>query len=481
MGVNAIDSRRIAVIGGGLSGLTTAAKLQLAAPQLDISLFESQPRLGGVIYTEQVDGFLIDHGADMFATKPAGVLELCEQLGISDRVIEAQQARRGARIVRSGSLVPVPDGFVLMRATQLLPILKTPLLSLSGKLRFLAERWVQGPDTDQDVSVGEFVRKRMGQEALDRLVAPLVAGIYTADVSKLSMQSTMAPLDKMVREHGSFAKATAARRKTGEDSVERLSTGARYGQFRSFRNGMFELIQGLEACLPKSSIHLQSPVESLSRLSKQWQIKAKGHDAQTFDHVVVATPPRHATNLLRDIAPTAADELAAIQAASTAIVVLGVRRADIPSDIETFGFVVPPNENRKILAGSFASHKFPDRAPEDHVLIRVFIGGALQAELLELSDQALIQLALSELKATIGLDGEPRLAKVIRWTDAMPQYHVGHADRIKRIEESIAQNPNLSLVSNVMHGVGIAPVIQLADKVASQIVASSSESDSCRN
>ena len=474
LGVNPTSKHRIAVIGGGLSGLATAAKLNLADPGLEICLFESQSRLGGVIYSEHVDDFLVDHGADMFATNPPGVLDFCEQLGVSDRLIVAEESRRGARIVHRGRLVPVPDGFVLMRATQLSPLLKTPLLSVMGKLRFLTERWVKsaGEQTDElhDESVAHFVRRRMGAETLDRLVAPLVAGIYTADVAKLSMRSTMGSFMDMEQEYGSLAKATVARRRSGEDSVERMSAGARYSQFRSFRGGMYELIEAMASELSRQSLRLQTTVQSISRDVDRWELTLDGGQRERFDHVVVATPPRAAARLLQDVVSVAARELAEVESASTAIVVLGVRRSDIYKDIDTFGFVVPPIEKRKILACSFASHKFAGRAPEDHVLIRVFVGGSLQPELLALDDQELIQLARTELSSLIGLEGDPVMAKVVRWMNAMPQYHVGHAARVSKIEQAVKQAPGLSIASNVLHGVGIAPVIRMADQVAKEVV-----------
>ncbi len=204
---------RIAIIGGGLSGLAAAVKLHLALPRASLTLLEAADRLGGVIHTERANGFLIDHGADMFSTNPPAAIELCHQLGVEDRLIEPQIEGRGARIVCGSDLVPLPEGFVLMRATQLWPMLTTPLLSLRGKLRFLAERWIGSIETDRkstdpsaaettarDESVSDFVRRRMGQEVLDRIVAPLSAGIYTADITKLSMQATMGPIAEMERD-----------------------------------------------------------------------------------------------------------------------------------------------------------------------------------------------------------------------------------------------------------------------------------------
>ena len=462
--------RRVAIIGGGLSGLATAAKLHRRDPSLELVLYEQAGRVGGVIHTERDGIFLVDHGADMFSTKPPAALDFCREIGLEDRLIEPKQQGRGARIVWGGKLLPIPDGFVVMRATQHLPMLATPLLSWRGKLRFLMERWIRPPASKSDESIADFVLRRMGREVLDRIVAPLSAGIYTADVTKLSMQATMRPVAKMERQFGSLAKATTARKRSGEDSIERQSTGARYGQFRALQGGMIELIQGIANELPRDSIRLNSPVDSLQREGEDlWRIESNGQ-SDTFDHVIVALPPTPSATLIDQIAPEAARELRQIQSASTAIVVLGVRRSDIARPVETFGFVVPLAENRQILAGSFASQKFAGRAPEDHVLIRVFIGGAMQPELLEKSDHELTSLAREELRELVGLTGTPVLTRVVRWNQAMPQYHVGHTDRVDRIDEEIAKVKNLSLVGNALHGVGIAPVIELAEKTACQVI-----------
>lgn len=479
--MNKTKRRRVAIVGGGLSGLSTAAKLHRLDDSVELALFESGPRVGGVIHTEQVGEFLIDHGADMFAKKPSAAIDFCRELGLEDQLIEPKPSGRGARIVRNGQLVPIPEGFVLMRATQLWPMLCTPLLSLHGKLRFLMERWIAPAKTDEDESVSSFVQRRMGQEVLDRIVAPLSAGIYTADVTKLSMQTTMQAIAGMEKKYGSLARATAVRRRKGEDSVERGSTGARYGQFRAFRGGMIELIKGIAQSLPDDSINLNSPVESIRSMGNQWIVTESGTDHK-FDHVVVAVPPKAAVNLLKPTAPLASAELAKIESASAAIVVLGVSANDIKRPVNTFGFVVPLSEKRRILAGSFASHKFSDRSPEGHVLIRVFMGGAMQPELLEKSDEELVRIAQEELSDLIGLTGDPLVSRVVRWNDAMPQYHVGHGDRVRIIDEEVGRIPGLSFTSNALHGVGIAPVIKQADqvarKVASSLRGSSDASDS---
>ena len=461
--------RRIAIIGGGLSGLATAAHLHLADPALQLCVFESSNSVGGVIQTEASEGFVIDHGADMFASNPSAAIDLCHQLGVEDQLIQPKLEGRGAQIVCRGKLTPIPDGFVLMRATKRLPMLTTTLLSPLAKLRLLMERFKPCNVDDRDQSVADFVRTRMGSEILDRLVGPLVGGIYTADVEKLSMHATMGPIAKMVRQHGSLSHATANRKQSGEDSTERNSAGARYNQFRAFKNGMTGLISALAQSLDSNSIRTSTKVDSIQKNDRaeprRWRVShSQGKD--DFDHVVVACPASAASNLLEQHAPNASKHLGQIECASAAIVVLGVKLSDVSRPANTFGFVVPAVENRKILAGSFASNKFSGRAPEGHLLVRVFIGGVLQAHLLEHDDEQLIQIAKEELGDLVGLSGDPVVQRVIRWNHAMPQYHVGHLDRVKEIEEELAQVSNLSLVSNSLRGVGIAPIIAAAKQTA---------------
>ncbi|MFG0260898.1 MAG: protoporphyrinogen oxidase, partial [Novipirellula sp. JB048] len=385
-------------------------------------------------------------------------------------------------VVHRGSLKPLPDGFVLMRATKLLPMLTTPLLSLKGKLRMLAEPSVLRRTSDEDESVASFVRRRLGNEVLQRIVGPLVAGIYTADVETLSMQATMKPFADMERQYGSLNRATLARRRSGEDSLERNSTGARYAQFRAFRGGMIELPKMLGDALPVNTIRLRCGAQSIERLGHQWLVRDTQGGSGLYSRVVLATPPRISARFLHSLAPAAAAELSTIQASSTAIVVLVVRRDDIADSRAMFGFVVPPIEKRQILAASFASEKFAGRAPHDHVIVRVFIGGTLQPELLERDDDALIGIAREELADLVGLRGTPVLNRVVRWNDAMPQYTVGHVERVARIRNSMATVPGLHLVSNALDGVGIAPIIAAAEKLATTIhaaeVASASRPES---
>jgi len=499
---------RIAIIGGGLSGLATGVHLRLLAESqsrpVEITLFESGPRLGGVIHTERIEttgdeslgenspgghSFIVDHGADMFATQPPAAFDLCERLGVTDRLLRPKPEGRGAMIARGNSMIPIPEGFVLMRPTKLMSILTTSLMSPGGKFRLLRERFVRTRDASvTDESVGDFVTRRLGRECLDNIVAPLVAGIYTADVYRLSMAATMKPIWDMESGDGSLARATLRRMRSGEDSTERGSSGARYEQFRAFPGGMIELIQTLADRIGPEHIRLNTPAESLTREASGTRVNP---DGGLFDHVVLSTPAPTSTRLLgslldsardsRDDSQTTAIEtvvanLGKIAYASTAIVVMAVPRHRIDRLPKTFGFVVPPSENRAVLAGSFASEKFPLRSPESHVIIRAFVGGVLNPQILENEDDAIVETVANELGDLIGLDRSESLAnfaafvRVVRWNQAMPQYEVGHLDIAASITTAMQSIPGIELMTNAVGGVGIAPVIAAAERTAVRVL-----------
>jgi len=468
---------RIGIVGGGISGLVAAFYLRLADPASEVHVVESAERVGGVIRTQRVGEYLVEHGADMFATQPGDAVRLCEDLGISDRMITPQSGARGAAIVCRGKLVKIPDGFVLMRPTRIASMITTKLLSPGAKLRLLCEGLVkQRTDTD-DESIESFVKRRLGKEVLDRIVQPLVGGIYTGDCAKLSMAATMAQFQKMEREDGSLWAATVRRRREGIDSTERNSAGARYEQFRSFPGGIQELIDSLAKSIPADSIHLVRRVTHVSpadvreaegSAAPRWQLGGC-EDLGDFDHVIMTTPAAVTARLIAQAAPAAAALVALIESASSAVVVLGVRERDIARPIDIAGFIVPAIEHRRILAGSFTSDKFAGRAPQGEKLIRVFFGGCLQPEILGNSDEKLVEIAREELADLIGLSGQPVFSQVVRWNNAMPQYHVGHNDRLNQIERALPASTGLHIIGNSFRGVGIAPSVAAAMGVAKRI------------
>ena len=465
------NAKRVAVIGGGLSGLVAAFELRHKSPDLEVVLYESSDHTGGVIQTEYRDDFLLEYGADSFSVQPAGAIELCEDLGIADRLISPLDQYRRALILRGDRLIPVPEGFALLRPTDLRSVFFSPLFSMRGRLRLLAEMFVRRKSDDDDESLESFALRRFGREAFDRLIQPLVAGIYTADASQLSMKATMPQFVELERKHGGMIRATRALSRSQNDQASRSASGARYAQFRSFPRGMTELFEALRETIGPSSIRTSSRVHSLRRNeSGNWIVRADGGSEERYDAIVTALPSGAASRLLADASEAASQELSQISYASSALVLLGVPKRNVRHPLDAFGMVVPSAEQREIIAASFSSRKFPGRAPDDHHLIRVFIGGAMQSDLLRRSDDELIETAISELSFLIGLSGRPTLQHIARWTGAMPQYHIGHCERRERIESAIRELPGLELAGNALHGVGIAFCINTARAAANRIV-----------
>jgi oxygen-dependent protoporphyrinogen oxidase len=468
-GTSPMPKRRIAVIGGGITGLAAAHRLRELEPNADVTVIEAGPRLGGSLYTECRDGFLLEHGADNFITNlPAG-LDLCRRLGLEDQLQQTRPEGRRVMIVRDGRLYPVPDGFMVMAPEKLRPLLTTPLLSVMGKVRLLAEAVVPRRKEHGDESLESFATRRLGREAFERLVQPLVAGIYTADASKLSLAATLPRFLEMEREHGSLIRAAMANRKRDKASKD---SGARYSLFVAPRDGTTTIVNALAESIGSDRIRLNAPVGHLARRDNGWTVAANDSGQhEDFDAVIVTTPAPSAAELLKDATPELSAELRAIEYASSVVALAGYRNEQLSRPLEGFGFVVPDVERRDILAVSYSSQKYEGRAPSGHVLLRVFMGGAGRPDLLAQCDEALRAIVDRELGALLGASGEPTLWQVQRWPSAMPQYHVGHLDRVARIEALVERQPHLALAGNAYRGVGIPQCIASGERAAERIIA----------
>ncbi len=458
---------RIAVIGGGISGLTAAYRLTKLLPQARVEIFEASDRLGGVLATHCEGDFLIERGADSFITREPWALELCEELGLGGELIPTNTGHRRALVLHYGKLHPVPAGFVLIRPQRLWPILKTPLLSWPGKLRMLAERWRLPPqDLDQedfDDNLAHFATERLGREAFEHLVEPLVAGIYTADANQLSVAATMPEAITALREFGTLWHS--------DDADAAVASGARYGSFVTLRGGMGQLVAALAARLPGDAIHLN---QSVVRISRDEQGKSRlhfadGSSSENFAGVVLAVPAPRAAALMEKIDAPLAELLGEISYASSVVVSFAFHRDQIERKLDGFGFVVPKIENRDIIAASFSSVKFQGRAPAEMVLIRTFLGGALRPDLVDLPETELARIALAELTDILGISGEPTTVDVVRWREKMPQYHVGHLQLVQRIEDRAAQMDGLALAGNGYRGVGIPYCVRSGDEAARKL------------
>ena len=482
---------RVAIIGGGISGMTAALRLselagEAGAQGLEIHVFEASPQLGGLVASEQIGEYLIERGADSFITnKPAGV-KLCHKLGLEADLIGTDEKNRRSLILSRGKPVVTPEGLNLIAPGSAWSILKTPILSLKGKLRVLCEPLIQRRAEYGDESLASFTRRRLGQEMLDRIVQPMVGGIYTADPEKLSLQATLPRFLEMERKYGSLFEAMQA----GDEllgGADKTTSGARYGLFASLRNGMSQLIQALESRVRSvAQVHTQSRVEEIaispaassgvvtsSAQAPKGEIvwtDAEGKPQRTeFSAVILATPAHEMSRVLKSANPEASTALAQIEYASSAIIITGHDLSGIDHPLNAFGLVIPAIEKRKILSVSFLNRKFPARAPAGKVILRTFIGGALQPEMMDLSDDQLIDTTLSELKSIFGVRSKPEFATVARYMNAMPQYHVGHLDRVATISKTLAGTPWVDLAGNTLGGVGLPDSILSGEKAAERI------------
>lgn len=475
---------RIVVIGGGLSGLTAAHRCVERAGALrrplELILLESKDRVGGAIWTERADGFTVERGPDSFITnKPWGV-ELCRSLGLGDQLIGTDPQHRRSFVVRQGRLFPVPEGFVLMVPNRLSPILTTPILSFRGKLRMLMDplqglvRWVadrfvtpKHEDEGEDESLASFVKRRFGREVLDRLVQPLVGGIYTADPSELSMRATFPQFMADERDYGSLARAAVARARQAR-WAERHASGARYGLFVTLSDGMDTLPRTLAASLPPGSVRLNTSVRRVSRPDpgSPWLVELLDGPPIEANAVILATEAHASARLLDGYDPDLALRLREIPYASSVIVSIAYRRDQVTHPLDGFGAVVPALEGRSILAVSFLSVKFPSRAPAGTVLMRVFVGGATQPDLFDHDDESIEHLVRDELGSLLGASGEPLFVDIARHARAMPQYTLGHIQRVEAIRRQVARHSRLTLTGIAFDGVGIPDCIRAAEAAA---------------
>ncbi|GAB5547145.1 MAG: protoporphyrinogen oxidase [Sandaracinaceae bacterium] len=444
---------RTVVVGGGLSGLAAAHRLLEKDPAADVVVLEASDRVGGILGTVETDGFVVETGPDSILSEKRAAIELATRLGIADRIIETNTAHRGSYVVFRGALVKVPEGFSLMAPTRWTTWATTPIMSWPGKLRAAIEPLV--PKGEGEESMARFVRRRFGREVLDRLAQPLVGGIYGGDPDRLSLAATMPRFVDLERRHGSVIRGMRAgqRKKT-----EQAASGARYGLFVAFDGGMQVLVDALAERLG-DRIRTRAPVRALDA---GWRVRT---DDEVFeaDRVLLALPAWRSAALLRPHAAPLADALDAIPYGSAATVTFSWPRDAIPHPMDAFGFVVPAVERRSALAATFSSVKWPGRAPEGQVLLRVFIGGANAPDATDLDDASLVALARRELRSLMGVEREPGFSLVVRYARAMPQYQLGHRERADAIEALATSLPGVRLAGNAYRGVGIPDSIRYAE------------------
>lgn len=442
----------VIVVGAGIAGLAAADRLADRVPANRLVVLEAAPRAGGKVRTESHDGWLLEAGPDaLLAAKPAGVA-LCARLGLASALIETTAAHRRSFIRRGQSLHPIPEGFSGLVPSRLLPLATTPLLSPIGRLRAGLELLLPGRAGGEGESVAAFARRRFGAEAWDRLMEPLLSGIFAGDGDQLSLQSSFPHLALAESRHGGVLRAMLAR---GPISQRGRSRG-----FLTLRTGMEEMIRRLVGRLPAGVLRTDTPVHRLARLPEGgWEVESPGERRIRARTVIVATPAWAAAPMLRNHAPELAEALAGIPFVSTATVALGYPAAVVGRRLDGHGYLNPRREGGGLVACTWASSKFPGRAPPGMVLLRAFVGRAGAEAEASLPDADLVALVRAEIEPVLGISAAPVLTRVARWPRGMPQYTLGHAGRLATIERCQATAPGLWFAGASFHGVGIPDCI----------------------
>lgn len=446
---------RVAVLGAGIAGLAAAFHLR---DSCEVAVFEGSSRAGGCIETAREHGFTMELGADSILIEKPWGKALLERVHLVDSLVEMLPEYKGARIVHNGRLHRIPADFRLFAPTSLPALLTSGIFSPLGIARAAMEPFIPRRASEDDESLASFVTRRFGREVLERLAQPLVGGIYSGNPRRLSMQATLPQFPELERKHGSLIRAMSAVK--GHRAPVHLM---------SLRAGLGSFVDALALQLG-GSITLRSQAISLERLPNAWRIRFEDGSAAEADAVVCAVPAYAAADLVRPFEPHLASLLDGIRYNSIATINLGYRAADLPRLPRTPGFVVPNAERHHITAATITTQKYPDRAPQGGALLRAFIGGALQASLLENSDDRLAAMAREEFARLLGIRAEPRVTLVRRWTRLLPEYGVGHANLLAAVDARAAALPDFAFAGSAYRGVGIPDCIHSGELAAARLL-----------
>lgn len=450
----------VAVIGGGISGLATA--YYLAKAGVPCTLIERRPQLGGVITTEVVDECVIEGGPDSFLSAKPWAMDLIREIGLADDVIGSNDHLRVTYVLRKGRLVPLPDGLMLMVPTRVMPMATTRLLGWATKIR-MGREWFRRPGSrNPDRSVAEFVEDHYGREAVDYLAEPLLAGVYGGSPDALSVNSVLPRFAEMEAQYGSLTRAVLAERRRAKAETRHAPL------FRTLKGGLGQLVAALEESVRSSSEVVRGVAETLERREKGFRIRVGGSWMET-ENVILACPAYEAGALLADVDPVLAGLLCAIPYSSSLTVAMGYDKAAFRHRLNGFGFLVPRTERNRLIACTWVGTKFSNRVPESRVMLRCFLGGSDDPQILEEPDEAILGVVREELRRIMGVTEEPAFTRMSRWPRSMAQYTVGHDRRLEEIEARAGKIPGLGLAGNAYHGIGIPDCVRMGRKAAEQI------------
>jgi oxygen-dependent protoporphyrinogen oxidase len=469
---------RIVIVGGGIAGLAAAYYTRKKTPDAQITLIESSDRWGGKITTDRLpfeEGqFIIEGGPDTFlATKPYATA-LCKELGLGDRLHGTNPKQKNTYVLHHNKLEPLPDGLAMMIPTNVQAILKSNLVSWFGKARMGMDFLQPAKAVNGDESLGTFVSRRLGREAYENLIEPLMSGIYAGDGDLLSLASTFPYLRDLELKYGSLARGALEMRKKSNGKAVQGSRSA----FLTPTTGLAEIVEALVNYLQSNNVDLRlnTKVLSIDHLAPDtshpapnstWNLTLDTGSLEA-DSLILATPAYVSGHLLGPIDPVLASDLQSIPYASTATVTLAYRQSDLPRPLDGYGYVIPRREGRRALACTWTSTKFPHRAPDGYALIRVFVGRAGQD--IPWNEKDLLALAKEELRLTLGITSKPLLSRIFMWDKAMPQYNLGHPEILKRIDAALERYPSLALAGNGYRGIGIPDCIHSGELAADRVL-----------
>jgi len=479
--------KRIIIIGGGVAGLGAAYKIARAATEghdVEFVLLEKDPRLGGKIQTEIVrdaseDRFVVDGGPDCFLTEKPACHRIAKLTGIFEDELPTDESRKGTWILSRGKLHRMPDGIFMFAPTKFLPFATTGLFSWPGKMRMAMDLFIPSkkiaPGEFNDETLESFVVRRMGRECLDRLAEPLVGGVHASDPKQMSLAATFPRLLEMEQNYGSLMKGfLAARRKVEE---MRRKYPPKPGQkprtfFTSFVHGMQELTDRMADAAGRNRMHTGMLVRSLQRTSEDgWRASLSDGSSVSGNAVIIATESWAAEPLIRPHDQTTAEALASIPTSSSATISIAFNENEVGFDLNAFGVLCPLVEGRALMAATYSSTKWSGRAPAGKVLLRGFVGGPHNQEIVKRSDEELVETVLAEFRSLLGLNpfAKPLFSRVFRWARGMPQYTLGHLKRIELIENRSVQIPGLALAGGCYRGVGVPNCIESGERAVSKI------------
>lgn len=454
----------VAIVGGGISGLSTAYYLSRAG--ISCTLIEARPRLGGVIQSERVAGCVIEGGPDSFISIKPAAMELIRELGLAGEVIGSNDHLRVTYVWKGGRLVPLPDGLQLMVPTKLMPLLTTRLLSWPTKVRMGMELFHPPGRSVDDRSVAEFVAAHYGAEAVDYLAEPLLSGIYGGSPSALSITSVLPRFVELEGKYGSLTKGVLAELKANKAEARKLPL------FRTLKNGLAELVDTLRTRLDGSATVLHRRAEAVERTGGGFRIRLDDGSIECAQ-LVLACEAHSAATLAAPLDGRLAELLAAVPYSSSMTVALAFPDRAFPKPLGGFGFLVPKRERRRLVACTWVGTKFPHRVPNGTTLLRCFLGGMDDGGVLSENDGAIVAAVVDELHEIVGFRAQPLFWRIFRWPRSMAQYTVGHPQRLAEIDARAAAIPGLQLAGNAYTGIGIPDCIRMGKQAAEAIAKAS--------